>query len=116
VLAAAAAAGAGGGGGTETGDVLAATAAARLGGGGTEMGAVLAVAARLDAGTGGLGESLRGKSIFKLPPKAKEKRMVRTAPNGVLTASAKVLAHSILMFSGGVLSNRDRRRCMKLPL
>jgi len=90
-----------GGGGAETGSVLAGAAASvRIGGGGAEMGAVLAAAARSNAGTTGLRESLGGKNILSPAPTAKEKRMIRVAPNGVLTASTKVLAQSDFLLSG----------------
>jgi len=62
--------------------------------GGAEMDAVLAGAARSNAGTIGLRESLGGKNILSPAPTAKEKTMVRAAPNGVLTASTKVLVQS----------------------
>jgi hypothetical protein len=72
------------------------------------MGAVLAAAAGLGARISLPGESLWGKSKFKLPPRAKEKRTIIAAPKGVVTLSAKVLARSIFFFTGGFPSNRDR--------
>jgi hypothetical protein len=98
-----------GGGGTETGAVPAAAAAVERGG--TEMGAVLATA--VETGTSALGELLRERAILKPAPRAREKRAVRTAPSGVLSASTMALAQSMLLFAGDV---PDRRRCMWAPL
>jgi len=96
------------GGGAVIGAVLAdaaasdagTSAAVECGRGGAEMGAVLAGAARSNAGTIGLRKSLGGKNILSPAPTAKEKTMVRAAPNGVLTASTKVLAQSDFLLSG----------------
>jgi len=76
------------------------SAAVECGRGGAEMGAVLVDAARSNAGTIGLRKSLGGKNILSPAPTAKEKTMVRAAPNGVLTASTKVLAQSDFLLSG----------------
>jgi hypothetical protein len=96
-----------GGGGAE-GTVLAATAAMGAGGGGAE-GAVLAATAGLDAETNALGKSRWEKSILKPAPRAMEKRMVRTLPNGVVTASAKVTIQLVFLFvtrvTGGTRTN-----------
>jgi len=84
--------------GAETGAMLAAAAAVEVGEGGAETGALLAAAAGLDAGTSALGESLWDKSMLKPTPRAREKRIVTTVPNGVSTASIKVL-QSIFLFT-----------------
>jgi hypothetical protein len=113
-----------GGDGTEMGAVLAAAAATGVGGGGAEMGAVLAAIAAtgvggggavlaaitgLDAETNALGESRWEKSMLKPAPRAMEKRMVRTVPNGVVTAWAKVTIQLVFLFitrmTGGTRTN-----------
>jgi hypothetical protein len=126
VLAAAAAAGVKGGG-AEMGGVLAATAVTGVGRGGTETGAILAATADvgvggsgtetllatttgLGAGTNALGESRWDKkSILKPTPRAMEKRTVRTVPNGVLTAAAKVITQFVFLYTapmtGGIRTN-----------
>src|SRR5262249_28304990 len=88
-----------GGDGDETGAVLAAAAAVAVGAGGAETGALFVAAAGLDAVTSALGGSARDSSMLKPTPRARAKRIVATVPNGVSTASIKVLTQFIFLFT-----------------
>ncbi len=88
-----------GGGGAETAAALAGAAAVAVGGGGAETARILADAAGLNAGTSALGGALSDNSRLRPTPKAIEKRIVRTIPNGVFIAPVKLFAESIFLFT-----------------
>ena len=84
------------GGGAGTGTVPGGVAAAAVGGGGAESDPVTA---SLDVETFAPGELLRDRSRLTPRPRAMEKRIVTTVPNGASTASIKFFAQSIFGFT-----------------